>query len=281
MKICLKIGLFLLLAADAYPQDVAKVDPQHYKVVFENSHLRVIEGRDKPGDKTPMHHHPAYLSYLDGPVKAKIALENGEVIVFGPGNDTWCGPATTHSTENIGTTNTHEVVVEFKDFDPCDDSPSGHNAAIEGKGTFGTQFLGDPGKTVQNADSRKLVALTNEWTDAINRKDRSKLEELLAPDYALYKWDGELWTARAEWLDNLINHVTIKHYEHKDIGARIYGDMANVTSIGYWSGSFDHDVFNDIDIVVDTWRRTNGKWQVIARTSHPEPIEVSRPSTKQ
>jgi hypothetical protein len=226
-----------------------------------------------------MHHHPAYLSYLDGPVKAKIALENGGVIVFGPGDETWCGPATTHSTENIGSTNTHEVVIEFKDFDPCDDGPFGHNAAVEGNGTVGTQFSGNPRKTLQNADSRKLVALTNEWTDAINRKDRSKLEGLMAPEYALYKWDGELWTPRTEWLDNLINHVAIEHYEHKEIGARIYGDIANVTPIGYWSGSLDGEMFNDIDVVVDTWRRMNGEWQVIARTSHREHIGTSRLST--
>jgi beta-alanine degradation protein BauB len=268
MKIWSAIALFLWLTAHVAAQDVVKVDPQHYKVVFENSHLRVIEGRDQPGDKTPMHHHPAYLSYLEGPVKAKITLEDGKVIVFGPGNDTWCGPPTTHSTENIGTTNTHEVVVEFKDFDPCNDNPAGYSATVESK-------------AASNAESRKLVALTNDWTEAINRKDRSKLEELMAPDYALYKWDGELRTPRAEWLDNLINHVTIKHYEHKDIGTHIYGNLANVTSIGYWSGSFDREVFNEIDVVVDTWRRTNGKWQVIARTSHPEPVEDSRSSAKQ
>jgi beta-alanine degradation protein BauB len=117
--------LLLLFATVSIGQDVAKVDPQHYRVIFENSHIRVIRGRDKPGDKTPVHHHPAYLSIPDGPVKTKITLENGQTLIDGPSDAVWCSPPTTHATENIGTTNTNEIIVEFKDYNPCDDSSAG------------------------------------------------------------------------------------------------------------------------------------------------------------
>ena len=33
-------------------------DPDEYKVVFENDRVRVLEYRDKPGDRTSPHHHP-------------------------------------------------------------------------------------------------------------------------------------------------------------------------------------------------------------------------------
>jgi hypothetical protein len=47
-------------------------------------------------------------------------------------------------------------------------------------------------QTTQDATETKLVALANEWTEAINRKDREKLDELMAPEYALYAWDGKI-----------------------------------------------------------------------------------------
>ena len=131
MRSQLGVAVALLLlgfAMGAVRQEVAKVDPQHYRVIFENSHIRVIRGTDKPGDKTPVHHHPAYLSIPDGPVKARIILENGQTFDDGPSDAVWCSPPTTHATENVGTTNTNEIIVEFKDFNPCDDRSAGQQA---------------------------------------------------------------------------------------------------------------------------------------------------------
>jgi hypothetical protein len=42
-----------LVAVILAAQDVVRVDPQHDKVLFKNSHVRVIEGKDRPGDNTP------------------------------------------------------------------------------------------------------------------------------------------------------------------------------------------------------------------------------------
>jgi ketosteroid isomerase-like protein len=44
----------------------------------------------------------------------------------------------------------------------------------------------------------ELVTVTNAWTDAINTKDRAKLDELMAPEYALYGW-GCGHMAQDEW----------------------------------------------------------------------------------
>jgi ketosteroid isomerase-like protein len=133
------------------------------------------------------------------------------------------------------------------------------------------------GQVNQDSKSAELVALTNDWMEAINKKDRSKLEALMAPDYALYGWNGELWAPRSVWLDNLYHHIEIQHYEHRDIAAYVYGDFANVTSIADWRGSMNGKPFNEVDLVVDTWRqtKTNGKWQVVSRTSHAEPVKTS------
>jgi uncharacterized protein DUF4440 len=111
-----------------------------------------------------------------------------------------------------------------------------------------TSYIGEPGSELKptstihasripevntespGAAETMLVALANEWTEAINRKDREKLDELMAPEYALYAWNGKLLGSRPQWLDNLFSHITIEKNTLTDISPRVYGDLAIVTS---------------------------------------------------
>src|SRR5580698_5098983 len=117
-----------------------------------------------------------------------------------------------------------------------------------------------------DAASAELVALTKAWTDAINAKDHAKLDALMAPEFALYAWKGEVWAHRSPWLDSL-DQTEIKEYTVRDISPRVYGEFAVVTSVCTWAGTHEGRAFDYHTILLDTWRRTNGKWQVIARNS--------------
>jgi len=37
----------------------------------------------------------------------------------------------------------------------------------------------------------RLVALSNKWAEAVNKKDRKELDELMSPDFALYASNGK------------------------------------------------------------------------------------------
>jgi hypothetical protein len=51
--------LFVFLTfGDLWAQDPLKTDSDKYTIVLENERVRVLEYRDKPGDKTAMHDHP-------------------------------------------------------------------------------------------------------------------------------------------------------------------------------------------------------------------------------
>lgn len=129
-----------------------------------------------------------------------------------------------------------------------------------------------------DAASAELVTLTNTWTDAINAKDHAKLEALMAPEFALYRWSGEPLAHRSPWL-NYLDHTQIKEYTVREISARAYGEFAIVTSVCTWAGVHDGSSFDFKSIMVDTWRRTDGKWQVVARNScSPTPASASTPS---
>ena len=114
----------------------------------------------------------------------------------------------------------------------------------------------------------ELVSLTNQWTDAIRAKERSKLDTLMAPDFALYGWDGSWHVERARWLENLFQSIDIAEYRHSAIVPHVYGDVAAITSKWYWRGTRGRDQkksFEEHGYVVDIWRRAEGRWQVVSR----------------
>jgi ketosteroid isomerase-like protein len=124
-----------------------------------------------------------------------------------------------------------------------------------------------PDAPVPDADSQeaKLVALTNAWTGAINTKDRSKLDALMASDFTLHAWDESWNVDRAQWLKNLLEGYDIAEYHHSAIVARIYGDTGTVTSKWYWRGTLKKKPFEEHGYVLDVWRRNSGHWQVVSR----------------
>jgi ketosteroid isomerase-like protein len=123
-----------------------------------------------------------------------------------------------------------------------------------------------PAQANQDTASAELVTLTKAWTDAMNAKDHAKLEAFLAPEFALYRWSGERMAQRPDWLDFLY-HTEIKEYTVRDISARAYGEVGVVTLVCTWTGVHDGAHFDIHSVMVDTWRHTNGKWQVVARNS--------------
>jgi len=53
----------------------------------------------------------------------------------------------------------------------------------------------------------------------------------------------------------------------RDISPRVYGEFAGVTSLCTCAGSHEDRSFDYHTILLDTWRRTNGSWQIVARTA--------------
>ncbi|MBW9207550.1 hypothetical protein KV097_16555 [Mumia sp. zg.B17] len=94
--------------------DPAETNPDHYKVIFENDRVRVLEYVDQPGTVTAPHQHPDSVMYtlssfrrrlVQGDEQREVEIEAGTV--------GWL-PAQQHHGENIGETPTHAIFVELK-----------------------------------------------------------------------------------------------------------------------------------------------------------------------
>jgi hypothetical protein len=99
----------------ALAQDPVQTDGDKYKVKFENEKVRVLEYRDRPGEKTHLHGHPAFVLYALRPFKRRITLPDGKVLLreFKAGDVLW-SDAQAHIGENVGDTPTHVIMVEMK-----------------------------------------------------------------------------------------------------------------------------------------------------------------------
>ncbi len=77
-RVSFLIALLCLAASTAIAQDPVKVDPNHYKVEFENAQVRVLRIHHDPHDRAPMHKHPAGVVVWLTDGHEKLTLPDGK-----------------------------------------------------------------------------------------------------------------------------------------------------------------------------------------------------------
>lgn len=104
-----------LCARAACAQDPVLTDGDKYTVILENACVRVLDYHDRPGDKTHMHHHPAFVLYALNSFQRRLTHPDGKVMrrEFKAGDVLW-SDGQTHMGENTGTGPTHVLIVELK-----------------------------------------------------------------------------------------------------------------------------------------------------------------------
>ena len=107
-----------------HPLDALSVALGHHDLLLENEHVRVLDTRLGPGERTPIHTHqwPAVL-YIrswshfirydaDGTVLLDSrALSSAPAV----GSALWAAPLQPHFVHNIGEHQLHVIAIELKD----------------------------------------------------------------------------------------------------------------------------------------------------------------------
>jgi beta-alanine degradation protein BauB len=98
------------------PEDPTSTDPSLYKVVFENERVRVLEYRDRHGDRTHPHGHPDTVMVTLSSFRRRLHGDDGRQadVDLPAGQVRWVG-AQTHAGENIGASESHCIFVELKE----------------------------------------------------------------------------------------------------------------------------------------------------------------------
>jgi ketosteroid isomerase-like protein len=122
----------------------------------------------------------------------------------------------------------------------------------------------------QSADSDeggRVLALEKVWNHALEQKDVSALEMLLASTMVSVDIDGSIQN-KQEFLDG------IKAPDYQPAQAvteqstvQVYGNAAVVVGIFRVKGTNKGKPYVHRERFVDTWIKTNGSWQCVATTS--------------
>ncbi len=108
--------LFVCLALHAVlAQDPTKVEPQHYKLAFENEWVQVVDVHYGPHEKSGLHDHPGGVVVVLTAGHLRFTDENGKVkeVFAKPGESRWY-PAFKHKVENLGDTAYNAVYIGLK-----------------------------------------------------------------------------------------------------------------------------------------------------------------------
>lgn len=108
------VSIFAVCPATA--QDPIAVDAKHYKVEFENEHVRVLRVNYGAKEKSVMHQHPAAVAVALSDTKTKFTFPDGktEKRGFKAGEVMWT-PAGTHLPQNRSGKAFEVILVELKD----------------------------------------------------------------------------------------------------------------------------------------------------------------------
>ncbi len=105
----------LLLALPAMAQDPTKVDSKHYKLEFENDHVRVLRITYGPYEKSVMHEHPPGVAVFLTDSRVKMTFPDGKTEESsGKAGETGWVKGETHLPENLGDEPMELVLVEIK-----------------------------------------------------------------------------------------------------------------------------------------------------------------------
>ena len=105
----------ILFAGNSFPQDATVVDPEHYKVEFENDQVRVLRINYGPMEKSVMHSHPEGVAVFLTDGNTKFTFPDGKTqdIKVEAGQVIW-SPETEHQPENTGKEPFEVIQIEFK-----------------------------------------------------------------------------------------------------------------------------------------------------------------------
>lgn len=115
MKSLKVTALLVALPLVASAQDPVKVDAKHYKVLAENTVVRVLKVSYAVGEKSPMHSHPDAVLVALANGKARFTMPDGktqDVDITADG--ALYTPAFTHAPTNIGAGPIDALLVEIK-----------------------------------------------------------------------------------------------------------------------------------------------------------------------
>jgi ketosteroid isomerase-like protein len=121
-----------------------------------------------------------------------------------------------------------------------------------------------PPKPITESVKQELIKLENSWNDATVKRDVAFLDGILADDYTLTEFDGNIVT-KAQLLANLKSGEQVTTFAvASGIKVRVYGDAAVVMGLNTEKGQNKGTDASGQYQWTDTWVKIAGHWRCVA-----------------
>lgn len=127
-------------------------------------------------------------------------------------------------------------------------------------------------RSASNAHSfiELFTKLERDWLQACQRKDRTALEELLAPEFIVrVSSDPEHLVSRADWIQDALINDQVRSYRFRAMTIRAFLGVAIVSFVRSERATISGRDTNTDSLIVDVWETNHGKWQPAARFVAP------------
>jgi ketosteroid isomerase-like protein len=124
----------------------------------------------------------------------------------------------------------------------------------------------------QTADSaaQQVIAFEKAYLDAQLKKDRPRLERMLADDFLYTHSNGSVFNKAQELAETVSSGMTWRGARFEDLNVRLFGDVAVVTGRQIFEGTAKGYATGPRRMT-DIFARRNGQWQFVGGQSALEP----------
>ena len=117
-------------------------------------------------------------------------------------------------------------------------------------------------------DRAELARLEQEWMEAMQARDRARLDELVAPGFRFtaIHLSAEPMT-REQWMGAALEGYYITTFAYEEMAIDVFGDTAVIHARYSQIASYATVNLSNLFRLTDVWSRIDGRWQVVARHS--------------
>ena len=118
-----------------------------------------------------------------------------------------------------------------------------------------------------DGEEARILSLENAWNQAVQQKDASALQMLLAPDLIYVEYDGTLMN-QAQYLSTVRSPaVRPVRIVNDSMTVHLYGEVAVVAGVCHESGVKNGKPYAHQERFMDTWVRRSDRWVCVASQS--------------
>ncbi|MBV9959217.1 MAG: nuclear transport factor 2 family protein [Acidobacteria bacterium] len=120
------------------------------------------------------------------------------------------------------------------------------------------------GQARYSKEQREVLAVLNDWVDALTKNDLGRLERIVGDDYLITTSENTILNKEQDLSPIKTGDVKFQTVSTQDVNIRVFGKTAIVTGIGLFKGTYKARPFDIRERFTDVYVKRGRRWQPVA-----------------